>query len=798
MNHPPEEPQGTGSSIPTCWRVSHPIACIGFECLLATLNVPRGRILANSNPCGRHLFFVALRPQRPMKSMRATRSDNWRLNARRKQSELLPSDLHADDADAAAVADKNKTFDMDRLADINQQRRGGHHSLSGEGDVAAGVPDGSDLEDVEDEDTGRRACGKPTTSMFEVEVEVEADGGDDDVQTVAPVRMKVPSVLVICIGGILLGSAASRNALLHSAEKRTTTFTASVEPTSAGAKDSVDAARTPLPPPLPNTSLPCATLLDQLTPPKSTCPGRTRPLLIMAGDGKTGTSTYAWAAQELGLATGHWDDFLCPNAMGIAECTRRERAWLSFRSAVWGLKPSELASFDYCGALKDLDAVADVPISQLFPFLYAAHSDARVVLTVRKSEDWYPRRIRWMQTDMAPNFWISGTSISDTCTSPNGSTLKDCHAARGTVGHNAQVMGMKAASWTYFAELAVVVCLVPPDRLIITDLFSGHSDPHIDAERWQRLAQLADMPLPGWAATRPFRGMPPECVAKDSKNSHSFAECISYWRSYDEYWKTHDRSDRGEKVHPPHPTVLRAGANWVRYLAPLGAGATSGAYSCAGRRRPLVLLAGQGATGTGTYARALQQLGLAVGHWDAFLCPGSMGIAECTRRERAWLSFRSAVWGLKPSELASFDYCGALKDLDAVADVPISQLFPFLYAAHSDARVVLTVQNSVEWYHQRALDHHGLHAAPFYWMMERSLSQIYMYPRPALGSEIGTIFLGGTSLELLERQAAQSPSVASVGWATSQCGRAVAWSYMIEMALTMCTVPPSRNMRQAS
>ena len=422
-------------------------------------------------------------------SSRAPWRVNWRLNARRKQSELLPSDLHADDADAAAVADKNKTFDMDRLADINQQRRGGHHSLSGEGDVAAGVPDGSDLEDVEDEDTGRRACGKPTTSMFEVEVEVEADGGDDDVQTVAPVRMKVPSVLVICIGGILLGSAASRNALLHSAEKRTTTFTASVEPTSAGAKDSVDAARTPLPPPLPNTSLPCATLLDQLTPPKSTCPGRTRPLLIMAGDGKTGTSTYAWAAQELGLATGHWDDFLCPNAMGIA---------------------------------------------------------------------------------------------------------------------------------------------------------------------------------------------------------------------------------------------------------------------------------------------------------------------ECTRRERAWLSFRSAVWGLKPSELASFDYCGALKDLDAVADVPISQLFPFLYAAHSDARVVLTVQNSVEWYHQRALDHHGLHAAPFYWMMERSLSQIYMYPRPAVGSEIGTIFLGGTSLELLERQAAQSPSVASVGWATSQCGRAVAWSYMIEMALTMCTVPPSRNMRQAS
>jgi hypothetical protein len=204
-------------------------------------------------------------------------------------------------------------------------------------------------------------------------------------------------------------------------------------------------------------------------------------------------------------------------------------------------------------------------------------------------------------------------------------------------------------------------------------------------------------------------------------------------------------------------------------------------------------MAGDGKTGTSTYAWAAQELGLATGHWEQFLCPNVMGIAECTRRERAWLSFRSAVWGLKPSELASFDYCGALKDLDAVADVPISQLFPFLYGAHSDARVVLTVQNSVEWYHQRAQEHHGLHAAPFYWMMERGLSEIY--PKLAIGSDLGTISLGGASLELLERQAAKSPSVASMGWATSQCGPAVAWSYVTEMALTMCTVPPSRNMR---
>ena len=208
--------------------------------------------------------------------------------------------------------------------------------------------------------------------------------------------------------------------------------------------------------------------------------------------------------------------------------------------------------------------------------------------------------------------------------------------------------------------------------------------------------------------------------------------------------------------------------------------------TCPGRTRPLLIMAGDGKTGTSTYAWAARELGLATGHWDEFLCPDSMGIAECTRREHAWTSFRRAIWALKPSELATFDYCGALKDLDAVADVPIPQLMPFLYAAHEDARVVLTVQNSVEWYRQRAQEHHGVHAAPFHWMMERSLSQIY------------PIDTGGARLEQLERRAVQSPSVASVGWAASQYGLGAAWSYVTEMALTMCTVPPSRNLRQAS
>eukprot|EP00900_Chrysochromulina_parva_P009851 jgi/Chrpa1/18868/Chrysochromulina_OHIO_Genome00023585-RA len=125
---------------------------------------------------------------------------NLNVKGRRKHFELLPSDLQADDAE-------DDDADVDLLADNKQQRRGGHQALSG--DIAADVPDGNDLEDVEDKDTGRRACGKPATSTS---FEVEAVGGNDGVQAVAPVRKKALSVLIICIGGILLGSAASSDA----------------------------------------------------------------------------------------------------------------------------------------------------------------------------------------------------------------------------------------------------------------------------------------------------------------------------------------------------------------------------------------------------------------------------------------------------------------------------------------------------------------------------------------------------------------------------------------------------------
>ncbi len=521
-----------------------------------------------------------------------------------------------------------------------------------------------------------------------------------------------------------------------------------------------------------NTSLPCPSLIAQLAPHSHRACHRSRPLVIMAGDGKTGTTTYAWAAQELGLYTAHWIEMLCPHPSNRGECSRRKDSWMSFRRRVSGLQPDAYATFDFCTALKDMDAIADVPIPQIMPFIFAAHADARVVLTVRDPVEWYPRRVQWKPggTDMAPLLWLTGLSL----TGSRGGA-----GAVGTVGRTMNVVGLEAAAWSYFAELALAVCLVPPAQLLLTDFFSHHSG-RGEPERWQRFAQLLDVPLPRWADTRPFRGPSAMCIVPPT-NGYTGDGCGAFWRDYRQFWTTHDRSDHGSR-RPALPVVTAAGATRLRYLAPASA---SDAAPCH-RARPLVILAGQAHTGAASYAWAAQQLGLVTGSWQAVLCPHDMSEAECHRRERAWTSFRTAVWQLKQREYAAFDFCSTLRDLDAIADVPVPQLLPFIMAAHPDARVVLTVKDSVEWYRQHAQWQHGVHAAPLYWLMGRSLSQIY--PEDAFEGAV----LRGTWIE----SHAGQPKVASTAWAASKLGSAAGWSYFVELALAVCIVPPARESRE--
>ena len=73
-----------------------------------------------------------------------------------------------------------------------------------------------------------------------------------------------------------------------------------------------------------------------------------------------------------------------------------------------GASPSADDSFDFC-RFAHVDAIADVPIPQLFPLIYGAYGPGtKVILTMRNASEWVQRRDQWTSngqfgiSDVAP------------------------------------------------------------------------------------------------------------------------------------------------------------------------------------------------------------------------------------------------------------------------------------------------------------------------------------------------------------------------------------------------------------
>jgi len=157
-----------------------------------------------------------------MKAVQAKRRDGLSVKARRKQSEPLPSDIHADHDEEHSAAEDS-------------------------------------VAEVAEEDASLDALAWHAFNA-------NAQGDDGDVKAVAPVRIanvaKVLFVLAACIGAFFLGSSALRSIQLHSAEGHTSLLAAASAPAPApslaGANHSLNATGTLLQPPaaLPSSALP--------------------------------------------------------------------------------------------------------------------------------------------------------------------------------------------------------------------------------------------------------------------------------------------------------------------------------------------------------------------------------------------------------------------------------------------------------------------------------------------------------------------------------------------------------------
>ena len=122
--------------------------------------------------------------------------------------------------------------------------------------------------------------------------------------------------------------------------------------------------------------------------------------------------------------------------------------------------------------------------------------------------------------------------------------------------------------------------------------------------------------------------------------------------------------------------------------------------------RALVICPGDGTTASRTLAHVLKDaFGLRVLHWHLFDREGSK-----THAVDALLHELARV---PPAEYHQIDWVSLMEPFDAVLDTPIPSIFPFLYAAFPNARIVHTVRAADEWVRTRGKRAKLLAPVPF-------------------------------------------------------------------------------------
>ena len=178
--------------------------------------------------------------------------------------------------------------------------------------------------------------------------------------------------------------------------------------------------------------------------------------IIVAGEGKTGTDSIARTLASFGMCVGHWSK--------TYNCSKHaSHQWMRARNYTMDAKPEVYGSIDYSRLLNGIDAVADVPIPTVFPFLYdALKTRSVVILSTRPSNEWAQRRYNWREdhADPIPLQYPRNYSLRERY-KLHVSTFNDTPISTG--------------AHAYAAYNAYVRNTVPHDRLLEIDMFSNRS-----------------------------------------------------------------------------------------------------------------------------------------------------------------------------------------------------------------------------------------------------------------------------------------------------------------------------------
>ena len=185
-------------------------------------------------------------------------------------------------------------------------------------------------------------------------------------------------------------------------------------------------------------------------------------LIIVAGEGKTGTDNISKTLASFGMCVGHWNK--------AYNCTKgKAHQWFRAQNHIMDAKPEVYGSIDYHRLLNGIDAVADVPIPTVFPFLYdALKTRSFVILSTRPSNEWAQRRYDW-GIHLATN---GGFFDPIPLQYPRNYSLRERYKLHVSTFNDTPI---STGAHAYAAYNAYVRNTVPHDRLLEIDMFSNRS-----------------------------------------------------------------------------------------------------------------------------------------------------------------------------------------------------------------------------------------------------------------------------------------------------------------------------------
>ena len=187
-------------------------------------------------------------------------------------------------------------------------------------------------------------------------------------------------------------------------------------------------------------------------------------LIIVAGEGKTGTDNISKTLASFGMCVGHWNK--------AYNCTKgKAHQWFRAQNHIMDAKPEVYGSIDYHRLLNGIDAVADVPIPTVFPFLYdALKTRSFVILSTRPSNEWAHRRYDWGM--YLRDRLHTGEYDPIPLQYPRNYSLRERYKLHVSTFNDTPI---STGAHAYAAYNAYVRNTVPHDRLLEIDMFSNRS-----------------------------------------------------------------------------------------------------------------------------------------------------------------------------------------------------------------------------------------------------------------------------------------------------------------------------------